>query len=419
MSFVDLMLDEELLLALAEHEFTQPTAIQNKAIPPLLEGSNLLASAPTGTGKTLAFVLPALQHILDTPRHEPGTPKVLILSPTRELARQTFDQIQQLIANTHLKSCLIVGGVPFGMQKAMVAEHIDVLVATPGRLIEIEEHMTLDLSLVSVFVVDEADRMLDLGFIQAIHQISDMLPLEHQTSMFSATLEGDKVQAFAHDLLSENAVQVAVEAPRNVAKNINQGVYQADNELHKEHLLKALLRLPEVKQAIVFVNSKRQVDIWLKVIRTLGIQCTGLHGDLRQSDRNQQIKDMRRGRTKVLVATDVMARGVDLPGLSHVINVYLPEKADSYVHRAGRTGRDGEAGCVWSIVDAMDWPNLGRIERYIGTPIERQIFPGFTPKKEEPTVLKKVKPKKPKLSKAAKAKADKAKAKKAKKRNKI
>ena len=419
MSFVDLMLDEELLLALAEHEFTQPTAIQNKAIPPLLEGSNLLASAPTGTGKTLAFVLPALQHILDTPRHEPGTPKVLILSPTRELARQTFDQIQQLIASTHLKSCLIVGGVPFGMQKAMVAEHIDVLVATPGRLIEIEEHMTLDLSLVSVFVVDEADRMLDLGFIQAIHQISDMLPLEHQTSMFSATLEGDKVQAFAHDLLSENAVQVAVEAPRNVAKNINQAVYQADNELHKEHLLKALLRLPEVKQAIVFVNSKRQVDIWLKVIRTLGIQCTGLHGDLRQSDRNQQIKDMRRGRTKVLVATDVMARGVDLPGLSHVINVYLPEKADSYVHRAGRTGRDGEAGCVWSIVDAMDWPNLGRIERYIGTPIERQIFPGFTPKKEEPTVLKKVKPKKPKLSKAAKAKADKAKAKKAKKRNKI
>ena len=419
MSFVDLMLDEELLLALAEHEFTQPTAIQNKAIPPLLEGSNLLASAPTGTGKTLAFVLPALQHILDTPRHEPGTPQVLILSPTRELARQTFDQIQQLIANTHLKSCLIVGGVPFGMQKAMVAEHIDVLVATPGRLIEIEEHMTLDLSLVSVFVVDEADRMLDLGFIQAIHQISDMLPLEHQTSMFSATLEGDKVQAFAHDLLSENAVQVAVEAPRNVAKNINQAVYQADNELHKEHLLKALLRLPEVKQAIVFVNSKRQVDIWLKVIRTLGIQCTGLHGDLRQSDRNQQIKDMRRGRTKVLVATDVMARGVDLPGLSHVINVYLPEKADSYVHRAGRTGRDGEAGCVWSIVDAMDWPNLGRIERYIGTPIERQIFPGFTPKKEEPTVLKKVKPKKPKLSKAAKAKADKAKAKKAKKRNKI
>jgi ATP-dependent RNA helicase SrmB len=418
-SFVDLMLDEELLLALAEHEFTQPTAIQNKAIPPLLEGSNLLASAPTGTGKTLAFVLPALQHILDTPRHEPGTPKVLILSPTRELARQTFDQIQQLIASTHLTSCLIVGGVPFGMQKAMVAEHIDVLVATPGRLIEIEEHMALDLSLVSVFVVDEADRMLDLGFIQAIHQISDMLPLEHQTSMFSATLEGDKVQAFAHDLLSENAVQVAVEAPRNVAKNINQAVYQADNELHKEHLLKALLRLPEVKQAIVFVNSKRQVDIWLKVIRTLGIQCTGLHGDLRQSDRNQQIKDMRRGRTKVLVATDVMARGVDLPDLSHVINVYLPEKADSYVHRAGRTGRDGEAGCVWSIVDAMDWPNLGRIERYIGTPIERQIFPGFTPKKEEPTVLKKVKPKKPKLSKAAKAKADKAKAKKAKKRNKI
>jgi ATP-dependent RNA helicase SrmB len=170
-----------------------------------------------------------------------------------------------------------------------------------------------------------------------------------------------------------------------------------------------------VKQAIVFVNSKKQVDTWLKVIRTLGIQCTGLHGDLRQSDRNQQIKDMRRGRTKVMVATDVMARGVDLPGLTHVINVHMPEKADSYVHRAGRTGRDGNDGSVWSIVDAMDWPNLGRIERYIGNSISRQIFPGFSPKKEEPEVLKKVKAKKPKVSKSDKAKAVKAKAKKDKK----
>ena len=414
MSFVDLQLDQELLHALAEHEFTQPTAIQQQAIPPLLEGHDVLASAPTGTGKTLAFVLPALQHILDTPRQEVGTPKVLILSPTRELARQTYDQVEQLVAHNNLKSCLIVGGVPFGMQKAMVAETIDVLVATPGRLIEIEEHMALDLSQVTVFVIDEADRMLDLGFIQAIHQVSDLLPLERQTSMFSATLEGDKVQAFAHDLLAESAVQVAVEAPRHVAKKISQAVYQADNEQHKEHLLKALLRLPEVKQAIVFVNSRKQVDIWLKVIRTLGIQCTGLHGDLRQSDRNQQIKDMRRGRTKVLVATDVMSRGVDLPGLSHVINLHMPEKADSYVHRAGRTGRDGEAGSVWSIVDAMDWPNLGRIERYIGNDISRQIFPGFSPKKEEPAVLKKIKAKKPKVSKSDKAKADKAKAKKAK-----
>ena len=148
---LDLQLDQELLHALAEHEFTQPTAIQTQAIPPLLEGTDVLASAPTGTGKTLAFVLPALQHILDTPRQEVGTPKVLILSPTRELARQTYDQVEQLVAHNHLKSCLIVGGVPFGMQKAMVAETIDVLVATPGRLIEIEEHMALDLSQVTLY----------------------------------------------------------------------------------------------------------------------------------------------------------------------------------------------------------------------------------------------------------------------------
>jgi len=414
-SFVDLQLDEELLHALAEHGFAQPTAIQSQAIPPILEGSDVLASAPTGTGKTLAFVLPALQHILDTPRREEGTPKVLILSPTRELARQTYDQVEQLIASNHLKSCLIVGGVPFGMQKAMVANSIDVLVATPGRLLEIEEHMALDLSQVDVFIIDEADRMLDLGFIQAIHQISDLLPQVRQTMMFSATLEGDKVQAFAHDLLAENAQQISVEAPRHVPSNINQAVYQADNEQHKQNLLKALLRLPEVKQAIVFVNSRKQVDTWLAIIRTLGIQCTGLHGDLRQSDRNQQIKDMRRGRTKVLVATDVLSRGVDLPTLTHVINVHMPEKADSYVHRSGRTGRDGAAGQVWSIVDAMDWPNLGRIERYTGTSITRQIFPGFKPKKEEPSLLKKPKAKKPKLSKADKTKAAKAKVKKAKK----
>ncbi|MBQ0755747.1 MAG: DEAD/DEAH box helicase [Amphritea sp.] len=384
MFFIDLNLDLEILGPLADNNFLSPRPIQEQAIPVALEGVDLLASAPTGTGKTLAFVLPALQKIFDADNDRSSAPQILILAPTRELAKQIYQVIELQTQNNRIKSCLIVGGVPFGMQKGMLAEPIDIMVATPGRLLELNAQEWLDLSTVNMLIIDEADRMLDLGFIHDIKQIADVLPLERQTLMFSATLEGEKIQQFAADLLNEDSQIVAVEQPRHIPSNIEQFVYRADNEKHKEFLVKALIHQPELKQGIIFVNSRKQVEQWVEIVRSGGMQCYGLHGDMRQSERNQRIKEMRRGRIKLIVATDVVGRGLDLPDLTHVINLYLPMKADSYVHRSGRSGRDGAKGIVWSIVEPLDWPTLGKIERFIGEKIPQLTFPGLAPKKPEP-----------------------------------
>ncbi|GGK75312.1 DEAD/DEAH box helicase [Amphritea balenae] len=412
MFFIDLNLDLEILGPLADNNFLSPRPIQQKAIPLALDGYDLLASAPTGTGKTLAFALPALQKVFDTEQDHSSAPQVLILAPTRELAKQIYQVIVLQTEYNRINSCLIVGGVPLGMQKAMLEEQIDIMVATPGRLLELNAQQWLDLSLVNMLVIDEADRMLDLGFIDDIKQIADILPLDRQTLMFSATLEGEKIKRFASDLLNEDSQVVAVEQPRQIPANIQQNIYQADNEKHKEHLLKALINQPEMKQAIVFVNSRKQVDLWVSAIRTTGHLCYGLHGDLRQSERNQRVKEMRRGKIQVIVATDVVGRGLDLPDLTHVINLYMPLKADTYVHRAGRSGRDGAKGTVWSIVDAMDWPNLQRIERFLNEKLPRATFPGLSPTKPEPgkATKGKAKPKKPKVkNKKSKKAADAAK----------
>ncbi|WP_290702457.1 DEAD/DEAH box helicase [Amphritea sp.] len=384
MFFIDLNLDLEILGPLADNNFLSPRPIQEQAIPIALEGVDLLASAPTGTGKTLAFVLPALQKIFDADNDRSSAPQILILAPTRELAKQIYQVIELQTQNNRIKSCLIVGGVPFGMQKGMLAEPIDIMVATPGRLLELNAQEWLDLSTVNMLIIDEADRMLDLGFIHDIKQIADVLPLERQTLMFSATLEGEKIQQFATDLLNEDSQIVAVEQPRHIPSNIEQFVYRADNEKHKEFLVKALIHQPELKQGIIFVNSRKQVEQWVEIVRSGGMQCYGLHGDMRQSERNQRIKEMRRGRIKLIVATDVVGRGLDLPDLTHVINLYLPMKADSYVHRSGRSGRDGAKGIVWSIVEPLDWPTLGKIERFIGEKIPQLTFPGLAPKNPEP-----------------------------------
>jgi len=420
MSFLDLDLDLEILGNLADNNFLTPRPIQEQAIPVVMDGFDLLASAPTGTGKTLAFVLPALQHIVDSEQDSSSAPQVLILSPTRELAKQTYQVIQQQTKNSRIKSCLILGGVPLGMQKGMLSEQIDIMIATPGRLLELNAQNWLDMSVVEMLIIDEADRMLDLGFIDDIKQIADVLPQERQTLMFSATLEGEKIQQFATDLLNENSQCISVEQPRHIPVNILQSIYQIDNEQHKEFLLKALIQSRDINQALVFVNSRKQIDHWVSLIRSTGLQCYGLHGDLRQSERNQRIKEMRKGRIKVLVATDVVGRGLDLPDLSHVINLYMPLKADSYVHRAGRSGRDGAKGTVWSLVDTMDWPNLTRIERFLGDKLERSTYPGLGAQKPEPSERKKTKSKKPKVkSKGGKKAAKKGAAKKAKPKKKV
>ncbi|MDP6969011.1 MAG: DEAD/DEAH box helicase [Gammaproteobacteria bacterium] len=395
MSFIDLPIDLELIANLAAMKLAAPTPIQAQAIPVAMDGQDLLACAPTGTGKTLAFALPAVQHLLDTQtrQHLSDSPQVLILSPTRELAQQTQKVIQQLMQGSGLSNLLIVGGIPLGQQHAAITEQQqrNCLVATPGRLLELVERNWLDISQVQMLVIDEADRMLDLGFIDPINKVAKLVQRQHQTLMFSATLEGDKIQTFAGNLLHEQATTITIEAPRQLAGNIQHSIFQADNDEHKQQLIETLLQAKDINQAMVFVNSRKQVEKWLTIARQLGIRCTGLHGDIKQSARNQQIKDLRRGWNKMLITTDLACRGLDIPSLSHVINIYLPAKADTYVHRAGRSGREHDAGTVWSVVDAMDWPNLGRIERYLQQALPRTQIPGLEPQKAEPKIASKTK----------------------------
>lgn len=403
MSFIDLELDLELLQTLAENEFIDATEIQQQAIPAIMEGVDLLACAATGSGKTLAFVLPALQHLLDQQEKPLDAPRVVILTPTRELANQILQVIKKQTALTDIRSAMLVGGVPYGNQQKELSEGVDILVATPGRLLEMDEKGWLDLSVVQMLTIDEADRMLDMGFIGDIRKIADLTPITRQTLMFSATLEGGQVEALAKDLLNNESRSLTLAPPRGVAGNIQQTVYLADNDDHKQALLKSLITRSEIKQALVFVASRKQVDTWVQIIRGLGILCDGLHGELPQGERTTRLKRMRRGRLKVIVATDVAARGLDLLEISHVINLHLPRRGDTYVHRAGRSGRDGGLGVAWSLVDSNDWLNLGRIERYTGQKIAHATLKGLEPKRAMPKEVKKTKPKKKKTAAAKKS----------------
>ncbi|MDI3324461.1 DEAD/DEAH box helicase [Pontibacterium granulatum] len=403
MSFIDLELDLELLQTLAENEFIDATEIQQQAIPAIMEGVDLLACAATGSGKTLAFVLPALQHLLDQQDKPLDAPRIVILTPTRELANQILHVIKKQTALTDIRSAMLVGGVPYGNQQKELSEGVDILVATPGRLLEMDAKGWLDLSVVQMLIIDEADRMLDMGFIGDIRKIADLTPITRQTLMFSATLEGGQVEALAQDLLNNESRSLTLAPPRGVAGNIQQTVYLADNDDHKQALLKSLISRSEIKQALVFVASRKQVDTWVQFIRRLGIMCDGLHGELPQGERTTRLKRMRRGRLKVIVATDVAARGLDLLEISHVINLHLPRRGDIYVHRAGRSGRDGGQGFAWSLVDSNDWLNLGRIERYTGQKIAQATIDGLEPKRVMPKEVKKTKPKKKKTAAAKKS----------------
>ncbi|NVK42494.1 MAG: DEAD/DEAH box helicase [Oceanospirillaceae bacterium] len=403
MSFLDLDLDLELQQQLIETGFTEPTAIQRQAIPAILDGQDLLATAPTGSGKTLAYLLPALQHLLDQPERKGISPRALVLAPTRELASQILRVATPLCEALELVCAQVVGGVPYGNQKQLLEDGMDLLVATPGRLLELDEKGWLDLSEATYAVIDEADRMLDLGFQDPLKAVASLLPLEHQTLMFSATLESDAIVQLAGALLRPDAARVAVSEARAVAGHIEHAILRADNEAHKLALFKALISDPAIDQALVFVASRKQVEQWVAIVRELGIMCDGLHGEMNQGERTLHIKQLRRGRLKVLVATDVASRGLDLARISHVINLNLPLKADTYVHRAGRAGRDGSSGTVWSIVDTPDWPKVGRIERYLNQALRRMKLKGLEPAKPEPAPVRKAKKPKTKAKGGKKA----------------
>jgi len=359
--------------------FDQPTDIQIKAIPIALTGRDLMASAQTGTGKTAAFVLPALQRLLEPSSMKGHGPRVLVLTPTRELAMQISNNIKQLSQFMPCRSGNIVGGEPYPRQMKMLRENLDILVATPGRLLDHFERGRLDLSRLEVLVLDEADRMLDMGFIDEVKIIAKAAPKERQTLLFSATFEGKIVDVARVLLKNPERIQLAVKNVSNAA--ITQRIHQTDDIGHKHRLLSHFLADDELSQAVIFTATKRSADQLAKSLMAKGHEADALHGDMKQHARKRTVEKMRRGNLKLLVATDVAARGLDIKGISHVINFDLPMVAEDYIHRIGRTGRGGATGTAISFVSTDDGSKLANIQKLTGQSLKLEIVPGLEPKR--------------------------------------
>ena len=397
-TFSELELDESLLDSLQEKGFTRPTAIQAAAIPPALEGRDVLGSAPTGTGKTAAFLLPALQHLLDFPRKKSGPPRILILTPTRELAMQVAEHARELAKHTHLDIATITGGVAYMNHAEVFSENQDIVVATTGRLLQYIKEENFDCRAVETLILDEADRMLDMGFAQDIETIAAETRWRKQTLLFSATLEGDAIKDFAERLL-EDPVEVSATPSTRERKKIHQWYYRADDLEHNTALLAHLLKQDDVTRSIVFVRKRERVHELAGWLRDLGISNCYLEGEMVQIKRTEAIKRLTDGRVNVLIATDVAARGIDIPDVSHVFNFDLPRSGDTYLHRIGRTGRAGRKGTAISLVEAHDHLLLGKVGRYIEEQLKPRVIDELRPKTRVPSEKLKGKPSKKALAK--------------------
>ena len=377
MTFTTLGLHPQVLKAVEAAGYTSPTPVQLQAIPAALAGDDLLVSSQTGSGKTAAFMLPCLHRLAAAaPSRQP---RILVLTPTRELAAQVTraaDTYGKFLS--HLRYTSVVGGTPMHRETRMLRERVDVVVATPGRLLDHLKRRNIDLSRLEVLVLDEADRMLDMGFIEDIETIIGHTPAKRQTLLFSATLEGIVGKLAQRVTREAKRIQIApslAEQPR-----IEQHLMFADNMHHKSRLLDAVLRNASMQQALVFTATKRSADDLSSSLRGQGFDAKALHGDMNQSERNRTLQAMRQGRVRVLVATDVAARGLDVPGISHVINFDLPRQAEDYVHRIGRTGRAGREGTAISFAGHQEHWLVRNIERYTTQPILVGVIPGLEPK---------------------------------------
>ncbi|MFW7522575.1 ATP-dependent RNA helicase SrmB [Vibrio ostreicida] len=388
-NFAELELDSNLLVAIEEMGYTRPTQIQADAIPQALDGRDILASAPTGTGKTAAFVLPALQYLQDFPRKKPGPARILILTPTRELAMQVADQARELAKNTKLNIVTITGGVQYQEHADILAQTQDIVVATPGRLMEYIEAERFDCRAIEWLVLDEADRMLDMGFGPTVDRLSSECRWRKQTLLFSATLEGKGVEGFTADLL-KNPAEIDAEPSRRERKKIAQWYHRADDMNHKLELLKKILN-DQAERSIVFLKTRDRLAELRGELEKANIQCAWIQGEMPQDRRNNAIARFRDGSVNVLLATDVAARGIDLPDVSHVINYDLPRSADVYLHRIGRTARAGKKGNAVSLVEAHDQTMMDRVARYVKEEIKERFIKELRPKHKKPTFKKKKK----------------------------
>lgn len=362
-TFAELGLIEELLKALTKSDYKTPTPIQQQAIPLLLEGKDLLGCAQTGTGKTAAFALPILQRLAKKPqRLEANKPRVLVLTPTRELAIQIDQSFKVYGENLKIKTTVVFGGVGQSPQVRALSQGVDIVVATPGRLMDLIQQRKLNLSKIEVFVLDEADRMLDMGFINTIRKIITLLPKQRHNLFFSATMPPDITQLASTMLVQP--VRIEVTPVSSTAELIQQSLMYVEAS-KKRDLLRHLLADKSLSRVIVFTRTKHGADRVLETLTKNQIPSAAIHGDKSQGARQKALESFRAGRVRVLIATDIAARGIDIDGITHVINFEIPNHAESYVHRIGRTARAGAQGIAISFCDATERAYVRDIEKLI------------------------------------------------------
>lgn len=375
MSFKELGLTAELLRAVEEQGYRDATPVQQQAIPLILAGRDVLAGARTGTGKTAAFTLPLLQH-LQTSAGNRRRVRALILTPTRELAAQVAESVRLYGRHLPFRAATIFGGVGINPQIDKLRRGVDVIVATPGRLLDHIDRRSVDLSAIEILVLDEADRMLDMGFIRDMRKIFAVLPEKRQTLMFSATFSEDIRRLAGEQLHRPAEVQVT---PRNTTvERVSQLVYPVD-KARKRELLSQLIGKERWQQVLVFTRTKHGADRLARQLNGDGIDSSAIHGNKSQGARTRALADFKRGDVRVLVATDIAARGLDIERLPHVVNYELPHVPEDYVHRIGRTARAGQSGQAVSLVCVDEDKLLGDIERLLGAGIERRLAPGYEP----------------------------------------
>ncbi|GAB4180722.1 MAG: DEAD/DEAH box helicase [Rhodocyclaceae bacterium] len=379
MAFAQLGLNPNIVKAVVAGGYTLPTPVQARAIPAVLAGGDLLVSSQTGSGKTAAFMLPCLHRLAEASPHAGRGPRVLVLTPTRELAQQITRATEGYGRFVRRLRCVsVVGGASYYVQNKLLSQAVDIVVATPGRLLDHIQRGRIDFSRIETLVLDEADRMLDMGFIEDIGAIIAATPATRQTLLFSATLEG--VVGRLANRVTRQAVRIAIGPANELRAKIDQRMHFADDFTHKSRLLDHLLRDTSMAQALVFTATKRSADEISEQLRVSGFSADALHGDMNQRSRNRTLDAMRQGRLRVLVATDVAARGIDVPGISHVINFDLPRAAEDYVHRIGRTGRAGREGIAISLVAHFEKHQMREIERYTSQPVRVDVIPGLEPR---------------------------------------
>jgi ATP-dependent RNA helicase RhlE len=373
MPFTALGLSPELVRAVADEGYTEPTPIQRETIPLALNGRDVVGSAQTGTGKTAAFVLPILQRLAKKPVNKL---RALILVPTRELAEQVLERVQAYGRHLNLTAAAIYGGVGFDPQNKALSRGVNIIVATPGRLLDHMGRGHLDYSALEVLVLDEADRMLDMGFAPDVTKILDALPQERQTMFFSATISSDVDRLARRALQGHAAVDIGRRA--QPADGIEHGIIAVD-KVRKREALAGILKLNMVGRALVFTRTKYGADKLVRYLKTAGIPASAIHGDKAQSARQRTMDDFRSGAVKTLVATDIAARGIDVDDMDMVVNFDVPTDPEVYVHRVGRTARAGAQGLALTLMSADEWLLVADIEKLVGRTFPREILPGLEP----------------------------------------